>query len=66
MCLWVCLASVFGPMCVFVFVIRVTARKKFLVSKDKNNVLSLVPVWYRIYRTQSFRGNTLLLSFCHT
>ena len=24
-CLWVCLASVSGPVCVFVFVIRVTA-----------------------------------------
>ena len=25
-CLWVCLASVSGPVCVFVFVIRVTTR----------------------------------------
>ena len=25
---WVCLASVSGPMCMFVYVIRVTAKKK--------------------------------------
>ena len=35
-----CLASVSGSVCVFVFVIRVTARS-FLVSEDKNKVLSL-------------------------
>ena len=37
-CLWVCLASVSVPMCVFVFIIRVTTR--FSLTKiDK--VLSL-------------------------
>ena len=35
-----CLASVSGSICVFVFVIRVMARS-FLVSEDKNKVLSL-------------------------
>ena len=34
-----CLASVSGPMCMFVFVIRVIARRFFLASKDKNKVL---------------------------
>ena len=32
--LWVCLAPVFVPVCVFMFVICVTARRFFLVSKD--------------------------------
>ena len=34
-----CLASVSGPMSMFVFVIRVTARRFFLDSKSKNKVL---------------------------
>ena len=37
--LWVCLASVSGPMCIFVFVIRMTARR-FSLAKDKTKVLN--------------------------
>ena len=37
---WVCLASVSGPMCIFVFVIRVTARR-FSLPKDKIKSCSL-------------------------
>ena len=32
---WVCLASVSGPMCMFVFVIRVTARRFSLPLRTK-------------------------------
>ena len=34
-----CLASVSGPMCMFVFVILRDRKKIFLASKDKNKVL---------------------------